>query len=65
MEKILKEYQCGITAPSFEPEIIANLLNQTTAEDWDTMKHASLQAVKTLNADNEMQTLLELYAKYI
>jgi hypothetical protein len=64
MGKILKEYQCGITAPSFEPEAIAYLLNQTTAEDWDAMKHASLQAAKALNAENEMQILLKLYARY-
>lgn len=64
MEKILKEYQCGITAPSFEPEAIADLLNQTAAEDWDAMKHASLQAAKALNAENEMQILLKLYARY-
>ncbi len=65
MDKILNEYQCGITAPSFEPAFIADLLNQTTVEDWDEMKRNSLKAAESLNAENEMQKLLQIYDKYI
>ena len=63
MEKIVKDYRCGVVASSFEPEIIADLLKEMSAEDWDKMKHASLEAARELNAEHEMRKLLELYAR--
>lgn len=61
MAEIVNEFNCGIVAPSFEPETLANMLNQTTAEQWDLMKLASLKATRQLNADMEMAKLLSIY----
>jgi glycosyltransferase involved in cell wall biosynthesis len=61
MAEIVNEYHCGKVAASFLPEVLAAELDRTTAEQWDQMKRASRIAVQQLNADNEMQKLLEIY----
>jgi glycosyltransferase involved in cell wall biosynthesis len=61
MAEIVREYDCGVIAPSFTPDDIAKLLNNTSAEQWNDMKEASVKAAKVLNAENEMGKVLELY----
>jgi glycosyltransferase involved in cell wall biosynthesis len=61
MAEIVNEYHCGVVASSFEPDVLAAVLNQTTAEQWDQMKRASITASKHLNADMEMAKLLDIY----
>jgi glycosyltransferase involved in cell wall biosynthesis len=61
MAEIVREYHCGVIAPSFEAADIAEVLNRTTAAQWDEMKQASLLASQELNADHEMKKLLDIY----
>jgi len=61
MAEIVKEYHCGVIATSFEAADIAEVLNRTTAAQWDEMKQASLRASQELNADHEMKKLIDIY----
>jgi len=63
MAEIVREYHCGVITPSFNPADIAKVLNNTSAEEWNEMRKASLQAAKVLNAENEMGKVLEIYRK--
>lgn len=62
MAEIVKEYNCGKVARSFSAEDLAELLNRTTPEEWDQMKAASLTASQTLNAEIEMQKIMDIYS---
>ncbi len=62
MSSLASEYGFGAVAPSFDPSDIAQILNDLSAEDIDSMKHKALQARKYLNADAEMSKLLTLYS---
>ncbi len=61
MAEIVNQYHCGVVAPSFEPTVLAGILNQTTALEWDEMRQASLRATQVLNADVEMGKLTRIY----
>ena len=61
MAEIVKNYGCGVVAASFEPAVLAGVLNQTTAVEWDEMRQASLRAAQLLNADVEMGKLSQIY----
>jgi glycosyltransferase involved in cell wall biosynthesis len=61
MAEVVNQYGCGVVAPSFEPEVLAELLNRTTAAQWDEMKQASHLAATELNADNEMGKMLDIF----
>jgi glycosyltransferase involved in cell wall biosynthesis len=61
MADIVREYQCGLISPSFTPQAFAEILNNTSIEDWDRMKKASLKASENLNANVEMKKLYDLY----
>ena len=65
MAHLAKQYQFGIVAPSFQPQAVANLLNNFEAAQIDQMKHHALQARLDLNADVEMAKLQALYAKMV
>jgi hypothetical protein len=41
--------------------VLAGVLNQTTAVEWDEMRQASLRAAQLLNADVEMGKLSQIY----
>ena len=60
MVETINKYGNGIVSDSFSPIDIAKLLNKTKISDWDKMKQASLNASKELNADIEMQKLLDI-----
>ncbi len=62
MAEIVQKYNCGIIAPSFRPEDLAGVINRTSSDEWDTMKKASLSAKKELNAEIEMQKLMNIYS---
>jgi hypothetical protein len=57
MAKIVKKYNLGIVADSFEPLDIANILNALTNEDVFRYKLASDRAAKELNAENNSKIL--------
>ena len=61
MAEIVKKYRNGVIAPTFNPVDLATILNQTSAFEWDYMKQASIEASKELNADIEMQKLLDIF----
>jgi glycosyltransferase involved in cell wall biosynthesis len=61
MAEIVNQYGCGVVAASFEPAVLAGVLNQTTAVEWDEMRQASLRAAQVLNADVEMGKLVQIY----
>jgi glycosyltransferase involved in cell wall biosynthesis len=61
MAEIVNQYGCGIVSPSFKPEDLAAILNNTSSSDWDKMKRSSIIATKELNGDKEMRILLEIY----
>jgi len=61
MADIVNQYQCGVVAPSFDPDMLAEILNKTNAEKWDQLKKASLEASKVLNADVEMERLFQIF----
>lgn len=63
MAEIVREYHCGVVSPSFDPADIARVLNDTSAEQWNEMRKASLQAAQVLNAEKEMGKVLEIYRK--
>jgi glycosyltransferase involved in cell wall biosynthesis len=61
MAEIIEQYNCGLIVPSFEPELFAETLNNTSAKKWDDLKMASFQARNDLNADVEMGKLLNIF----
>ncbi|MEZ4859682.1 MAG: glycosyltransferase family 4 protein [Caldilineaceae bacterium] len=63
MEAIVRQYQLGCIAPSFTAADLAATLNQTTAEEWRTMRAAARTAANELNAQHEMQKVLNIYQK--
>lgn len=60
MAEIIHQYHCGIVCNSFDPELLANSLNQTSAAEWDSMKQESLKASKDLNSEKEMKKMLSI-----
>ncbi len=63
MSHLIHEYGFGVVAPALTPSIIAETLNHLTTDAIDAMKHAAFQAARRLNADIEMQKLINLYQK--
>lgn len=64
MVEVVNQYKCGVVAETFKPEALANQLNQTSADDWDKMKMASLNASKELNTTIEMRKLQKIYDSF-
>jgi hypothetical protein len=60
MAGMVRQYGLGCVAPSFNPHDVANMLNGLTKENISTMRLASLEACKTINAEIEMAKLIEL-----
>jgi len=65
MAAIIQQYACGVTAPSFDPEDIATLLNQTTVATWRAMRRNARAAAKELNAAREMNKVVQLYSRLL
>jgi len=59
MARLVNQYACGVVAPSFQPEALANCLNALTAEQLDTMKIASNIAANELNYTQSSKIMLE------
>jgi glycosyltransferase involved in cell wall biosynthesis len=65
MSEIASQYDFGIVSPSFDPNIVANILNKITSEEVEAKKRRAIKAHETLNADIEMQKLLNLYTDIV
>lgn len=65
MAEIVRRYQVGRVAESFQAADVARVLDAVTVEEIAQMKCAARVAAKELNADVEMAKLLELIALLI
>ncbi len=65
MAEIVRQYDLGVVAGSFEPADLARRLNALGAADIDAMKQRSLAAARELNAENEMRKLHQIYARLL
>ncbi|MBN1694198.1 glycosyltransferase [candidate division WOR-3 bacterium] len=65
MVKVIKEYNCGFVADSFNIKNIAQMINSLTVEDIKEKKKASLEAAKFLNAENEMEKFYKIIRNLI
>ncbi|MFP4324031.1 MAG: glycosyltransferase [Anaerolineales bacterium] len=57
--EIVEAYGVGVVAPSFDPQDIAQTLRALTPEDIMRYKSASRRAAQALNADREMQKMID------
>jgi hypothetical protein len=65
MAQIALEYEFGRVSSSFDPDDFARMLSSLSYDEIDRMKRKALEARHFLNADVEMQKLLDLYQKII
>lgn len=65
MSEIANQYGFGIVSPSFDPKTVAEILNKLTPEEVEEKKRQAIKAHKTLNANIEMQKLLNLYSEVL
>lgn len=63
MARLVRKYNFGVVTDSFEPPVVARQLNLLTADDIDKYKLAALEARLSLNANIEMQKLLNVYGE--
>lgn len=61
MARIVKEYEIGVVAKSFNPKDLAVALNSLSVHEINLMKRNALFASQDLNADVEMPKLLRIY----
>jgi len=65
IERIIRKYNCGFVADSFEIENIAETINSLTIKDIMKKKKASLEAAKYLNAEKEMKKFKKIVKNLI
>lgn len=61
MAELVRKYDLGCVAPSFEPESIAKMLNQLDVSKLKQMRQAARATAKLFNADVEMTKVIKLY----
>lgn len=61
MARIMRQYGFGVIVDSADPREIANFMNRLTTLEIDAMKQAAIDASHHLNADTELQKLVDLY----
>ena len=65
MAGLVDQYGFGCVAPSFDPRQVAETLNRLDAGQIEGMRRAARQAARLINADLEMQKLIDLYRTLI
>jgi glycosyltransferase involved in cell wall biosynthesis len=65
MASIVRQRHLGIVADSFAPADLATRLNRLHHDEIDAMKRHSLAAARELNAEIEMDKLLEIYRRLL
>lgn len=65
MQRFVEKRQTGIVAADQSWQSMANVLNGLSPEAINQFKRNSLELAKTLNAEVEMQKLLQLYASLL
>jgi len=58
MEKIVKQWDCGVIAESFEPDAMASKLNQLDAEQIDRMKMNSHRIARQFSSEENRNRLM-------
>jgi glycosyltransferase involved in cell wall biosynthesis len=61
MVNLVERFGVGVVACSFNPVDVSAALNRLTVEDVHAMRHAALDAARIVNADVEMQKIVDLY----
>lgn len=61
MTKIVRQYNLGCIASTFDPRDVAATLNQLKPEQLITMQQASRAAAQQFNAEKEMGKVIQLY----
>ena len=62
MKKLVQNGQIGVVAEDHSWDAMARALNALTPEEINRYKKNSLTLAKNLNADNEMEKLMGIYA---
>jgi glycosyltransferase involved in cell wall biosynthesis len=65
MAEIVRSYGLGCVAPSFALESFAETLNRLKTSELDTMQQRAVEAAGEINADREMEKLVELYQRLL
>jgi glycosyltransferase involved in cell wall biosynthesis len=65
MAQVVREYDMGCIAGSFEAADLATTLNALTVDRVIAMRRAALEAARNLNADVEMAKLVDLFANLL
>ncbi|HET9910264.1 MAG TPA: glycosyltransferase [Anaerolineales bacterium] len=65
MRKIVEKWQVGIVSPDHSWQSMVKALNSLTDEQINVFKCNSLELAKTLNANNEMDKLMNIYASML
>jgi glycosyltransferase involved in cell wall biosynthesis len=63
MVEIVRRFDVGVVAPSFKPHDVAATLDRLTIDEIRAMRSAAVLAAGTLNADVEMQKIVDLYGR--
>ena len=63
MAELVSRYGLGVVCPSFNPDDMASVLNKTTQQQWNAMRHAARNAAHALNAQTEMKKLTDIYKR--
>ncbi len=63
MADLANKHQFGAVAPSFDPKDVARVLNQLSVAQIEAMREGAARARRVLNAENELQHLLDLYTQ--
>ncbi|MFN2492465.1 MAG: glycosyltransferase family 4 protein [Pyrinomonadaceae bacterium] len=65
MAEIVRSYQLGCIAPTFEPRDIAATLNQLNTEQLVSMRSGAREAAREINAEVEMGKVIEIYKELL
>jgi hypothetical protein len=65
MVEIVDRYGFGCVAETFAPGDMANVLNNLNAQDLNRMTQAARKAASTLNAENEMVKVKNIYSELL
>lgn len=62
MAELVKKYGFGVVCDTFNPGDMASMLNQIPLDHWAEMKKAAQTAAHEINAQAEMEKLINIYA---
>lgn len=65
MASFVREWQCGVVAPSFDPAAVASTLNRLEIEEIQAMRRAARVAAARISASTEMAKVVELCSRLL